>query len=131
MTDDEILESVVDEQQGDEEDDDETDMPWLLITFAMIGKLAITASYGTVYVFSAEQFPTVIRNVALGASSTCARVGGILAPYVNLLADYWQPLPLLIFGVLALTAGLFSLLLPETLDKKLPDTIEEGENFGK
>ncbi|XP_068085603.1 organic cation transporter protein isoform X2 [Anabrus simplex] len=62
-----------------------TDMNWLAITLVMIGKLAITASYGTVYVFTVEQFPTVIRNVALGASSTCARVGGIIAPYMNLL----------------------------------------------
>ncbi|XP_068085491.1 organic cation transporter protein isoform X2 [Anabrus simplex] len=107
------------------------DMNWLLITLAMIGKLAITSSYGTIYVFSAEQFPTVIRNVGLGASSTCARVGGILAPYANLLADYWVPLPLLLFGALALTGGLSALLLPETLNKKLPDTIREGEKFGK
>ncbi|GLG96477.1 Carcinine transporter [Gryllus bimaculatus] len=76
---------------------------WLLITLAMVGKLAITASYGTIYVFTAEQFPT---------------------------ADYWTPLPLIIFGALAFTGGLLSLLLPETLDKKLPDTIEEGEKFG-
>ncbi|KAK7791369.1 hypothetical protein R5R35_007908 [Gryllus longicercus] len=103
---------------------------WLLITLAMVGKLAITASYGTIYVFTAEQFPTVIRNVALGSASTCARVGGILAPYANILADYWTPLPLIIFGALAFTGGLLSLLLPETLDKKLPDTIEEGEKFG-
>ncbi|XP_047110116.1 organic cation transporter protein-like [Schistocerca piceifrons] len=106
-------------------------MTWLIITFAMIGKLGITAAYGTLYIFSAEQFPTVIRNVALGASSTCARVGGILAPYVNLLAEYWQPLPLLIFGALSLAAGVTALLLPETMNQKLPDTIAEGENFGK
>lgn len=54
-----------------------------MITFAMIGKMAITASYGAVYIFSAEQFPTVIRNAAIGISSTAARVGGMLAPFVN------------------------------------------------
>lgn len=43
----------------------------------------------------------------------------------------WQPLPLLIFGVLALIGGLMSMVLPETLNKKLPETIEEGEQFGK
>jgi len=58
-------------------------MSWLLITFAMIGKMAITASYGAVYIFSAEQYPTVIRNAAIGISSTAARVGGMLAPFVN------------------------------------------------
>lgn len=58
-------------------------MPWLIVCLAMIGKLAITSSYGAIYVFTAEQFPTVIRNVGLGASSTFARIGGVIAPYVN------------------------------------------------
>lgn len=56
---------------------------WLLITLSMIGKLAITSSYATIYVFTSEQFPTVIRNVGLGASSTSARVGGIIVPFIN------------------------------------------------
>ncbi|KAK3931402.1 Organic cation transporter protein [Frankliniella fusca] len=104
---------------------------WLVITLAMVGKMTITASYGTIYIFTAEQFPTVIRNVGLGAASTSARVGGVLAPYFNLLADYWRPLPLVIFGTLALSAGSLALLLPETLNKKLPETIQDGERFGK
>ncbi|XP_034488023.1 organic cation transporter protein [Drosophila innubila] len=106
-------------------------MNWLLITCAMIGKMAITSSYGTIYIFSAEQFPTVVRNVGLGASSMVARVGGILAPYLNLLGEIWRPLPLVVCGALSFTAGLLSLLLPETLDKPMPETIEDGENFGK
>jgi hypothetical protein len=53
----------------------------------MIGKMVITSSYGTVYVFSAEQFPTVVRNIGIGAASTSARIGGILAPYTLLLVN--------------------------------------------
>lgn len=55
----------------------------------MLGKLAITSSYGAVYVFTAEQFPTVIRNVGLGACSTFARVGGVIAPYINHLVSFF------------------------------------------
>ncbi|KAF7277418.1 hypothetical protein GWI33_007517, partial [Rhynchophorus ferrugineus] len=75
--------------------------------------------------------PTVIRNAGLGAGSTCARIGSISAPYINITAHIWQPLPLLIFGSLALIGGILSLVLPETLNKKLPETIEEGELFGQ
>lgn len=60
-----------------------TDLPALTVTLAMIGKLAITASYGVIYIFSTEQFPTVIRNAGLGAGSTSARMGSVLAPIIN------------------------------------------------
>ncbi|XP_055696243.1 organic cation transporter protein-like [Lutzomyia longipalpis] len=103
---------------------------WLIILLAMLGKLAITASYGTIYIFSTEQFPTVIRNVGIGAASMFARFGGILAPYFNLLGDIWKPFPLIIFGAMAFAGGLLSLFLPETLGRTLPDTIADGERFG-
>lgn len=104
---------------------------WLIVVCAMLGKMAITSSYGTIYIFTAEQFPTPVRNVGLGASSMVARFGGILAPYVNILSDVWKPFPLIIFGAFAFVGGLLSLYLPETLNMKLPETIEDGENFGK
>lgn len=42
----------------------------------------------------------------------------------------WKPLPLLLFGAASLTSGLLSLLIPETFNKRLPDTMEDGERFG-
>ena len=48
-----------------------------------------------------------------------------------MVADYWRPGPLIVYGLLAFSAGTLSLLLPETLNKKLPETIEDGEKFGK
>ena len=35
------------------------------------------------------------------------------------------------FGVLALIAALFTLMLPETTNEELPETLEDGEEFGK
>lgn len=107
------------------------DLTWLTITLAMTGKLAITASYGTIYIFSTEQFPTVIRNAGLGAGSTSARVGSIFAPLINLTSEAWKPFPLIIFGILALIGGCLSLVLPETLNQQLPETIGDGEQFGR
>ena len=51
-------------------------------TLAMIGKLGSAAAFAIIYIFSAELFPTVVRNAGMGASSCCARMGGIIAPYV-------------------------------------------------
>ena len=60
----------------------------------------------------------------------CARIGGILSPYIMLLGDYVSlSLPFIIFGILSILAGLLALLLPETLNHPLPETLEEGETF--
>jgi hypothetical protein len=36
---------------------------------------------------------------------------------------------MIIFGVLSIAAGLLTLLLPETLHKKLPDTLEDARFY--
>lgn len=39
-------------------------------------------------------------------------------------------LPLLIMGVMSVTAGVATFFLPETLGASLPQTLEDAENFG-
>jgi hypothetical protein len=46
------------------------------------------------------------------------------SPYLNLLVDVWRPLPLIVYGSLAFVAGFLALMLPETLDRKLPGKTE-------
>ena len=70
------------------------------------------------------------RSVGIGVCSMCSRIAGILSPVILLLSDYWQPLPVLIFGITSIVAGLLILLLPETRGAQLPETLEEGETFG-
>ena len=38
---------------------------------------------------------------------------------------YTRPLPMMIFGMCAFAAGLLSLVLPETQNKPLPESLEE------
>ena len=56
---------------------------WLRITIAMIGKFFITSSYGLIYVYAAEIYPTVVRQTGVGSCSVAARVGSIIAPFVK------------------------------------------------
>ena len=48
----------------------------------MIGKFLISMTFAIAYLYTAELFPTSVRNVAVGAASTFARVGSMSAPYI-------------------------------------------------
>lgn len=84
------------------------------IIFAMIGKFSVMNSFDAIFVFSAELFPTVVRNIGLGTSSAAGRVGAITSPFVIWLSTYMTQLPYIIMAVDAFAAGVLCLLLPET-----------------
>lgn len=58
-----------------------------------------------------------------------ARVGGVLAPIINMLHNHNPTTPLLIFGTTPLLGAVLALALPETADRPLPDTVEDAENW--
>ncbi|CAL1544737.1 unnamed protein product, partial [Lymnaea stagnalis] len=110
------------------------DLQWLTVTLAMLGKFGAAGAFGTIYMYSSEIFPTVIRNSALGASSSWARVGAMLAPYVAAQGaktdtSLGRGFPLLVCGCLILSAGVLSSFLPETLNRKLPETLDDAKHF--
>ena len=45
--------------------------------------------------------------------------------------DIHAAIPVIIFGIFSVTAGLFSLMLPETLNKKMPESVAEIERSAK
>ncbi|XP_036324369.1 organic cation transporter protein isoform X1 [Rhagoletis pomonella] len=97
-----------------------------IISFAMLGRFGISATYSIVTLYTAELYPTEIRNSALGTCSTWAHVGSISAPYVvDVLGMIGWYIPTTICGCCVIVAGLLTLTLPETSTHKLPDRIEE------
>ena len=50
---------------------------------ALVGKFGASAAFGVIYLYTAEVFPTVMRNSGLGLCSICARFGAILSPYIG------------------------------------------------
>jgi len=56
----------------------------------MLGKLCITTSFAIIYFWSAELYPTVLRNSLLGVSSTMARLGTVFAPFIADMVSYLQ-----------------------------------------
>ncbi|XP_061852500.1 solute carrier family 22 member 13-like [Colius striatus] len=88
---------------------------------AIIGKFTATASFSTSYVYSAELFPTVVRQTGVGLCSMAARAAGILAPLIHLLDQYHHAIPIAIYGSAPVVGGLLCYLLPETRGVDLPD----------
>ena len=103
--------------------------PTWLVAAAMFGKFCIAASFAVVYVYAAELFPTVIRNVGMGVATVASRIGGILCPFVVLMGEQNRSLPMFIFTVMSLEAGLVGLKLSETKGRPMPETMEDLEQL--
>ncbi|XP_007517133.1 solute carrier family 22 member 13 isoform X4 [Erinaceus europaeus] len=101
--------------------------PVVVTVLAVVGKFATAAGFTISYVYSAELFPTILRQTGMGLVGVFSRIGGILTPLVILLADYHEALPKVIYGSLPIAAGLLCILLPETRGQPLKDTIEDLE----
>lgn len=65
------------------------------------------------------------RMTAVGLCQVAARGGAMLGPLVRLLGVYGSWMPLLVYGVVPVLSGLAALLLPETKNLPLPDTIQD------
>lgn len=102
-----------------------------ILVLASCGIIGMNMSFPTVYLYAGEIFPTVVRNIGVGSSSMVARVGTMLAPFVASLAVSSPILPPVIFGLTAIAGAGVVLLLPETNGTALPETLEDGEMFGK
>uniref|UniRef100_A0A8C3U8Q7 Solute carrier family 22 member 8 n=1 Tax=Catharus ustulatus TaxID=91951 RepID=A0A8C3U8Q7_CATUS len=105
-----------------------TELQTVRTALAVIGKGCLSASFNCVFLYTTELYPTPIRQTGLGFGSTMARVGGIVAPLVKMMDEYYPFLPPTVYGVAPVVAAVTAAFLPETLNAPLPDTIEEVEN---
>ncbi len=53
----------------------------------MIGKFFISISFAVIYVFTAELYPTLLRSTGVSTGSFCARIGGVIAPYIGVMVS--------------------------------------------
>ncbi|XP_078516576.1 solute carrier family 22 member 6-A-like [Lissotriton helveticus] len=108
-----------------------TEMQVLRASLAVLGKGCLAASFVCCYLFSGELYPTMLRQTGMGLCNTMARIGGIVAPLVQLTGEYFRFLPLVIYACAPIISGIAACFLPETLNVALPDSIEEVENRGR
>jgi len=100
----------------------------MIVALSLFGKLVIGGAYALVYLYATELTPTLLRTYGLGTASTVGRIGSILAPVVvDIVGRENKTYPSIVFAVLSLLAGLLSILLPETRDRRLPETVDDIE----
>lgn len=98
---------------------------WFYFKLVM-GTIAVSCAAGAfsaIYLYTSELFPTVTRNMAMGASSTGSRMGSMLAPFVAGLSVTATWLPSIVFALAPLIAAMACYCLPETRGKKLADYV--------
>lgn len=106
---------------------------WVVVIFSQSGKVAITAAFQLVWMYTAELYPTMYRSLAVGLGSVFARIGAMCSPYINDILgeeEVWGPSAL--FGSVSILAAALTLRLPETRHSNLsePTDVEE-ENTRK
>ena len=98
----------------------------IVTALAIGGRMFITGNFANIFTYTSELYPTMIRNVGLGTGIFWARIGGIVAPQILLLGIVTvEAVPFIVFGGMLLLSAALALLLQETLNEKLPETIEE------
>lgn len=103
----------------------------LLAGLTIAARFGVAISYESGSQYATELIPTSVRGQGVAAVHVAGFAASFLAPYILWLGTFFKAAPSIILGVLFFAGSFVCLLLPETLNRTLPKTIEEGEHFGK
>ena len=96
------------------------------LVMAMIGKLFASLSFSTLYLWTFELFPTVVRSQGLILCQIAGRFGAVAAPFMATnLAATSKALPFIMMSILGFLSALFGCILPETNKKASRENFED------
>ncbi|XP_042855438.1 organic cation transporter protein-like [Penaeus japonicus] len=108
-----------------------TDKPLAIAILAVLGRFCVNISYNIGLQYAAELLPTVVRAQGVAAVHIMGYVASLLSPTIVELGKQAPLFPLVLLGAASIVGGIVALFLPETLHRDLPQTLGDGENFGR
>ena len=78
---------------------------------------------------SESNFLTFTINEVLDAHCVPSNLENLYSVFYSPQSKYGPGMPYVVLGVITVVGGLACLLLPETLNQNLPDTLHDGETF--
>jgi len=102
------------------------DLAWFKLILFVLAKFIITQSYSAVILHAPELFPTNLRSFGYGISLFSGKVTACISPMISIyLGKIYPILPAIIYGLISVICGFISLYVPETLNRPLPNSIED------
>ncbi|XP_058979338.1 organic cation transporter protein isoform X2 [Musca domestica] len=103
----------------------------LVVILSVIGRFGVTVAYNSGAQYATELIPTCVRGQGVAAVHVMGYAFTFFSSYILHTRQFFSPLPEIILGSISLVGAGLCLLLPETLNRTLPTTLKDGENFGK
>ena len=101
-----------------------------VVVISMMGRFFVTISSNAVMQHRSEIMPTEMRAQGVALSKCLTQFAKMFSSYVVLSGTLNHAIPFYILGVGGMVSGVLSVFLPETAEEKLPQTVEEAEDFG-
>lgn len=105
--------------------------PVLLLSLMVCSRFGVIVAYNSGAQYAVELIPTEVRGQGVSVIHLVGYLATFFSSQILYLSAYWRPLPEIIIGILLVCAAISCLFLPETLNKTLPVTLQEGELFGE
>ncbi|XP_067667774.1 organic cation transporter protein-like [Haliotis asinina] len=103
----------------------------LLPLFGFVGKLGVSGTYYTLFLYVEETFPTTYRLIGFGTAGMAAKLGSLGAPFIVFVAEDIPWFPSALISALLFVAIFTVIPLPETKGKDLPQTVNDIEELYK
>ena len=99
-----------------------------VIALSMVARLALSGEFYLIFIYTAELFPTNVRSSVFGICNCVGRISGVVSSYLFELSDLIEIGSPAALGIIMILAALLSLMLEETLGKKMLEIHEVEEN---